>query len=158
MGVAGCRGRRTDHRDDRSLSLQSPMELPGGSWGYQPTGLAPCMGVGRGRRQTQARVRPETLGPGWADQPSDEDAPTVLLAPPLCASHLWGVRKVPRKEPATEFWYRVGSRLVSSLPVSGGREAAGPLRQEQGPYQWCWSQWGALWPPQPWVALTRLKP
>ena len=80
QGGAGCRGRRTDHTADRSLSLQSPMELPGGSGGYQPTGLAPCMGVGKGRHQTQARVTPETLGLGRADQASDEDDPAVLLA------------------------------------------------------------------------------
>lgn len=51
--------------------------------GWHPTGC------GEGRHQTQARVRPETLGPE-ADQSSDKDAPTVLLASrvalagPLC--------------------------------------------------------------------------
>lgn len=72
------------------LEVSEPVELPGGSGGYQPTGLAPYVGVGRGRHQTQARVRPETLGPeggpvlrqGCPHCPARQ--PRGLGRPPLC--------------------------------------------------------------------------
>lgn len=126
---------------DWSRSLQSPVELPGGSRGAMATGLAPYVGVGRGRHQTQARVRPETLGPGRGGRPVLRQGgcphcparQRVALAglpsvPPTCGVAGCHVRNLP-----LGFWYRLGSRLVSSFLFLGQGSCRAPEERSRGP-------------------------